>query len=78
MPKEQTIKQYSDMVKFCEATLREHFAMKADPTKVIGLAKELGLHDLADEFKQQLKDDAETLADIRAYREPTLKTLGNH
>lgn len=76
--KDQTLNEYGNMIKFCEATLREHFVMKADPIKVIGVAKELGLHDLADEFEQQLKDDAETLADIRAYYEPALKTFSNH
>ena len=76
--KDQTLNEYGNMIKFCEATLKEHFVMKADPLKVIGLAKEIGLHDLADEFEQQLKDDAETLSDIRAYHEPTLKTIGNH
>ena len=48
--KDQTINEYSKMIKFCEATLKEHFVMKADPIKVIGLAKEIGMHDLADEF----------------------------
>lgn len=76
--KEQTLNEYSKMIKFCEATLKEHFAMKADPLKVIGLAKEIGMHDLASEFEQQLKDDKETQADIRAYHEPTLKTIFNH
>lgn len=76
--KDQTLNEYSKMIKFCEATLKEYFVMKADPLKVIGLAKEIGLHDLADEFEQQLKDDAETLADILAYHEPTLKTFSNH
>ena len=76
--KDQTINEYGNMIKFCEATLREHFVMKADPLKVIGLAKEIGLHDLADEFEQQLKDEDELQADIRAYHEPTLKTFSNH
>lgn len=76
--KDQTINEYGNMIKFCEATLKEHFVMKADPLKVIGLAKELGLHDLADEFEQQLKDEDELQADIRAYHEPTLKTFSNH
>ena len=76
--KDQTINEYGNMIKFCEATLKEHFVMKADPIKVIGLAKEMGLHDLADEFNQQLRDDSETLADIRAYHEFALKTIGNH
>lgn len=76
--KDQTLNEYSKMIKFCEATLREHFVMKADPIKVIGLAKEIGLHDLADEFEQQLKDEDELQADIRAYHEPTLKTFLNH
>ena len=76
--KDQTLNEYGNMIKFCKATLREHFVMKADPIKVIGLAKEIGLHDLADEFNQQLKDDSETLADIRAYHEPTLKTFSKH
>ena len=76
--KDQTLNEYSSMIKFCEATLREHFVMKADPLKIIGLAEEMGLHDLADEFEQQLKDDSEILADIRTYHEPILKTLGNH
>lgn len=76
--KDQKLNEYSKMIKFCEATLKEHFVMKADPIKVIGLTKEIGLHDLADEFEQQLRDDAETLADIRAYHEPALKTIGNH
>lgn len=76
--KDQTLNEYSKMIKFCEATLKEHFVMKADPIKVIGLAKEIGLHDLADEFEQQLKDEDELQADIRAYHEPTLKTFSNH
>ena len=76
--KDQTINEYGNMIKFCEATLREHFVMKADPIKVIGLAEEMGLHDLVDEFNQQLKDDAETLSDIRAYHSPYLKTIFNH
>ena len=76
--KDQTINEYGKMIKFCEATLKEHFVMKADPLKVIGLAKEIGLHDLADEFEQQLKDEDELQADIRAYHEPTLKTFSNH
>ena len=78
MPKDQTIKQYANMRDFCETTLREHFGMKADPLKVIGLAEEIGMQDLAAEFRQQLKDDKETQADIRAYHEPTLKTMFNH
>ena len=76
--KNQTINEYGNMIKFCEATLKEHFVMKADPIKVIGLAKEIGLHDLADEFEQQLKDEDELQADIRFYHEPALKTIGNH
>lgn len=76
--KDQTLNEYGKMIKFCEATLKEHFVMKADPIKVIGLAKEIGLHDLASEFEQQLKDEDELQADIRAYHEPALKTLGNH
>lgn len=76
--KDVTIKQYSDMVNFCKLKLKEDFAMKADPFKVIGVAEDLCLFDLAAEFRQQLKDDKETQADIRAYHEPTLKTMFNH
>lgn len=75
---DQTIKQFCVMRDFCETTLREHWGMGADPAKLIGLAEEIGMQDLADEFRQQLKDDKETQADIRAYHEPTLKTFSNH
>jgi hypothetical protein len=76
--KDQTIKQYDNMITFCEVTLREHFGMGADPAKLIGLAEEIGMQDLADEFKEQLKQDKEHQADIKEYFEPTLKTFSNH
>ena len=76
--KDQTIKQYDNMITFCETTLREHWGMGADPIKLIGLAEEIGMNELADEFRQQLKEDKEHQADIQAYHEPTLKTMFNH
>jgi hypothetical protein len=76
--KNQTIKQYANMVDFCETTLREHWGMGADPLKLIGLAEEIGMEDLADEFRQQLKEEKEYQKDIQAYHEPTLKTFSNH
>jgi hypothetical protein len=63
---------------FARTTLREHWANGGDSAKLIGLAEEMGLDDLVKEFKQQLKDDAETQADIRAYHSPYLKTIFNH
>lgn len=75
--KDQTIKQYANMVDYCETTLREHWGMSADPLKLIGLAEEIGMQDLADEFKEQLKEDKEHQASIKEYLEPTsLKTFG--
>jgi hypothetical protein len=76
--KSQTIKQYANMVDFCETTLREHWGNGADPAKLIGLAEEIGMEDLADEFKEQLKEDKEHQASIKEYFEPTLKTFSNH
>jgi ferritin-like metal-binding protein YciE len=76
--KDQTIKQYANMVDFCETTIREHWGMGADPAKLIGLAEEIGMQDLADEFRQQLKEEKEEQKDIQAYHEPTLKTFSNH
>jgi hypothetical protein len=76
--KNQTIKQYSNMIDFCETTLREHWGNGADPAKLIGLAEEIGVQDLADEFKEQLKEDKEHQASIKEYFEPTLKTFSNH
>jgi hypothetical protein len=76
--KSQTIKQYANMVDYCETTLREHWGMGADPAKLIGLAEEIGMEDLADEFKEQLKEDKEHQASIKEYFEPTLKTFSNH
>lgn len=75
--KSQTIKQYSNMIDYCETTLREHWGMGADPIKLIGLAEEIGMQDLADEFKEQLKEDKEHQASIKEYFEPTsLKSFG--
>ncbi len=76
--KDQTIKQYSNMIDYCETTLREHWGMGADPAKLIGLAEEIGMQDLADEFRQQLKEEKEHQASIKEYFEPTLKTFSNH
>jgi hypothetical protein len=76
--KDQTIKQYANMIDYCETTLREHWVMGADPAKLIGLAEEIGMQDLADEFKEQLKEDKEHQASIKEYHEPTLKTFSNH
>ena len=76
--KDQTINEYSKMIKFCELTLREHWGNGADPVKIIGISKEIGLHDLADEFNQMLKDEKETERENAATFEPSLKTLGNH
>jgi hypothetical protein len=76
--KDQTIKQYANMIDYCETTLREHWGMGADPAKLIGLAEEIGMEDLADEFKEQLKEDKEHQASIKEYFEPTLKTFSNH
>jgi len=76
--KSQTIKQYANMIEYCETTLREHWGMGADPIKLIGLAEEIGMEDLANEFKEQLKEDKEHQASIKEYFEPTLKTFSNH
>ena len=76
--KDQTIKQYSNMIDYCETTLREHWGMGADPAKIIGLAEEIGMEDLANEFRQQLKEEKEDQREIQAYHEPTLKTFSNH
>jgi hypothetical protein len=75
--KSQTIKQYSNMVDFCETTLKEHWGMGADPAKLIGLAEEIGMQDLADEFRQQLKEEKEVEQTKTDYLTPTeLKTFG--
>ena len=63
--KDQTIEQYDNMITFCETTLREHWGMGGDPAKLIGLAEEIGMQDLADEFRQQLKEEKETQKDIQ-------------
>ena len=76
--KDQTIKQFCVMRDFCETTLREHWGMGADPAKLIGLAEEIGMQDLANEFKEQLKEEKEHQADIKEYFEPTLKTFSDH
>ena len=76
--KDETIKQFFAMRDFCETTLREHWGMGADPIKLIGLAEEMGMQDLADEFKEQLKQDKEHQADIKEHFEPTLKIFSNH
>jgi ferritin-like metal-binding protein YciE len=52
--------------------------MGADPAKLIGLAEEIGMQDLADEFRQQLKEEKEEQREIQTYHEPTLKTFSNH
>jgi ferritin-like metal-binding protein YciE len=75
--KDQTIKQYANMVDYCETTLREHWGMGADPAKLIGLAEEIGMQDLADEFRQQLKEEKEVEQTKSDYLTPTeLKTFG--
>ena len=79
--KDQTIKQYENMITFCETTLREHFCMGADPAKLIGLAEEIGMQDLADEFKEQLKEEKEEQKDIQDNLHPHfnfIKTFSNH
>lgn len=79
--KDQTIKQYENMITFCETTLREHFCMGADPAKLIGLAEEIGMNELADEFRQQLKEEKETQKDIQDNLHPHfnfIKTFSNH
>lgn len=76
--KDQTIKEYANMSAFCETTLREHWGMGGDPAKLIGLAEEMGMQDLANEFRQQLKDEKEEQKEIQAYHEPTLKTFSDH
>lgn len=75
--KDQTITEYKNMLAFCETTLREHFGMKADPFKVIGLAKEIGMHDLANDLKEQLNENKELEETKREYLAPYgLKTFG--
>jgi hypothetical protein len=75
--KDQTIKQYSNMIDYCETTLREHWGMGADAAKLIGLAEEIGMQDLADEFRQQLKEEKEEQREMQAYLTSTeLKTFG--
>jgi hypothetical protein len=66
------------IIQFAEFKLREDWGMGADPAKLIGLAEEIGMQDLADEFKEQLKEDKEHQASIKEYFEPTLKTFSNH
>jgi hypothetical protein len=63
---------------FAKLKLKEDWGMGADPIKLIGLAEEIGMQDLADEFKEQLKEDKEHQASIKEYFEPTLKTFSNH
>ena len=63
---------------FAKLKLKEDWGMGADPLKLIGLADELELDDLADEFKEQLKEEKEGQKEIQAYHEPTLKTFSNH
>jgi ferritin-like metal-binding protein YciE len=75
--KSQTIKQYANMIDYCENTLREHWGMGADPIKLIGLAEEIGMQDLADEFRQQLKEEKEEQREIHDYHSPNnLKSFG--
>jgi ferritin-like metal-binding protein YciE len=51
--------------------------MGADPAKLIGLAEEIGMQDLADEFRQQLKEEKEVEQTKTDYLTPTeLKTFG--
>jgi ferritin-like metal-binding protein YciE len=79
--KSQTIKQYSNMIDYCENTLREHWGMGADPAKLIGLAEEIGMQDLADEFRQQLKEEKEEQKEIQHNLHPRfnfIKTFSNH
>ena len=79
--KSQTIKQYSNMIDYCETTLREHWGMGADPIKLIGLADEIGMQDLADEFRQQLKEEKEEQKEIQDNLHPHfnfIKTFSNH
>jgi hypothetical protein len=75
--KDQTIKQYSNMIDYCTLKLKEDWANGADPLKLIGLADELGLTDLSLEFIDQLKEDKEANDLIRDYQKPTsLKSFG--
>jgi ferritin-like metal-binding protein YciE len=79
--KSQTIKQYSNMIEYCETTLREHWGMGADPIKLIGLAEEIGMQDLADEFKEQLKEEKEEQKEIQDNLHPHfnfIKTFSSH
>lgn len=79
--KNQTIKQYANMIDYCENTLREHWGMGADPAKLIGLAEEIGMQDLADEFRQQLKEEKEEKREIQDNLHPHfnfIKTFSNH
>ncbi len=65
------------MIEYCETTLREHWGMGADPIKLIGLAEEIGMQHLADEFRQQLKEEKEEQREMQAYLTSTeLKTFG--
>jgi hypothetical protein len=75
--KDQTIKQYSNMIDYCTLKLREDWANGADPIKLIGLADELGLTDLSLEFIDQLKEDKELEKSKSDYLTPTeLKSFG--
>ena len=77
--KDQTIKQYSNMIDYCTLKLREDWANGADPIKLIGLADELGLTDLSLDFIDQLKESKELEQTKSDYLIPTeLKTFGGH
>lgn len=76
--KDVTIKQYADLVKFAELKLKEDWVMAADPFKVIGVARDLGLDSLVQEFKDRLEQEQEIQDEIKAYHNPYLSTLGNH
>jgi ferritin-like metal-binding protein YciE len=55
--------------------------MGADPIKLIGLAEEIGMQDLADEFRQQLKEEKEEQREIQDNLHPHfnfIKTFSNH
>lgn len=75
--KNQTIKQYSNMIDYCTLKLKEDWDNGAVPSKIIGLAEEFGLDELVKEFKQDLKDEKELNKSIEDYHTPTeLKSFG--
>jgi hypothetical protein len=75
--KDQTIKQYSNMIDYCTLKLREDWANGADPIKLIGIADELGLTDLSLEFIDQLNESKELEQTKTDYLTPNnLKSFG--